>query len=151
MTDYNYGNHQAPGLTDNSSENYARDIDGYEITVHPQSNWPGLDADPKQVRFNHDQMIQVANWLDQAANDLGELPNNLGTNMGQVAFGPQNWPPAKALGRANDQVKGAVSKYTTELITTLKEAAASIRAAAGANQQADDTSATTSNTQSAQL
>lgn len=151
MTDYDYSKHQVHLSDTDSGQNSAQDIGGYDLNVTPQANWPGLDAKPKQVRFNHDAMIDVAKWLEDQANQLADLPNQVQTNMAQVGFGPANWPPAKALGRANDQVKGAVGKYSTELINNLKEAAASIRAAAKSNQQADDHSAASSDSQSGEL
>jgi hypothetical protein len=151
VTDYNYDNHQVTLDNSDRSKNSATDVEGYSIHVTPQGNWPGLDAKPKQVRFNADAMNQVAQWLEDRANELSDLPNTLNTNLSGVQFGPQNWPAARRLGKANEQVKGAVAKYTTELVTNLKQSAASIRAAAKAYKESDDNSATTSNNQSAQL
>jgi hypothetical protein len=96
-------------------------------------------------------MVDVAKWLEEQAEALADLPQQVNTNLNGIKFGPQNWPPAKYLGRSNDQVKQAVSKYSQELVQNLKEAAASIRKAAGNNQQAEDTATTTYNDQSAQL
>jgi hypothetical protein len=154
VTDYNYDHQKPVDFSDTDrNANRAQDVDRgtYALTVTPQANWPGLDAHPKQVRFNSDQMVDVAKWLEEQADQLADLPQQVNTNLVGVKFGPEHWPPAKYLGRANDQVKAAVSKYSQELVQNLKEAAASIRAAAGANQRADDTSATTSHNQSAQL
>lgn len=151
MTDYDYDNQQVNLDSSDRNKNTATDVAGYSIQVTPQANWPGLDAKPKQVRFDADAMNQVAQWLEDKANELTDLPSNLNTNLAGVQFGPQNWPAARRLGKANEQVKGAVAKYTTELVTNLKQSAASIRAAAKAYKESDDNSATTSNNQSAEL
>jgi hypothetical protein len=140
-----------PGADRNA--NNAQDLDTgvYALTVTPQANWPGLDAHPKKVRFHSDPMLDVAQWLEDQADALADLPQHVNTNLTNIKYGPDDWPPAKYLLRANDQVKGAVSKYTQELVANLREAAASIRTAAGKNQGADDTAATRADNQSAQL
>jgi hypothetical protein len=153
VTDYNYDNQRVNVDSKNRDDNNATDVDQttYNIHVTPQGNWPGLDAKPRHVKFDADAMNQVAQWLEDRANELSDLPNSLNTNLSGVQFGPQNWPAARRMGKANEQVKGAVAKYTTELVTNLKQSAASIRAAAKAYKDSDDNSATSSNNQSAQL
>jgi uncharacterized protein YukE len=112
------------------SQNTATDIEGYPLDVTLQEGWPGTSADPHQVRYNPAKMREVADWLDQTANDLQGMPGRLNEVAGKANYGPDTWNEARHLGDASKQVLTAVVGYSNEILTNLHAAAQSIRTAA---------------------
>jgi len=128
VPDYDY-NHITLSDSDRS-KNTATDIDGYPLDVTLQQGWPGTSADPHQARYTPAKMRDVADWLDQTANDLQGMPTRLNEVAGKANYGPNTWNEARHLGDASKQVLTAVVQYSNEILTNLHAAAQSIRAAA---------------------
>src|SRR5215470_2224977 len=134
VPDYNYENHRFQ-LTDERSENYARELDGYPLDITMDRDWPGTTADPNRQRFDADAMIEVANWIDAQVKSIQSAtytPQSLAATA-SVSFGPSEWNAANYLKQASGSVAKTVSNYVNQLITNLQAASQSIRAAAGHN------------------
>jgi hypothetical protein len=137
VTDYNYGNHRANISDSDSSKNSAQSLDGYPLDVQPDSQWPGLDANPNELHVDKQGMLSVADTIDGLIEDIGTIDV---TQAGNVSFGPESWNAALYLKDASTQVSGAVNEYAKKLVANLQQASASIRAAAGNYGGAEQTS-----------
>lgn len=127
MTDYNYDQHRATLDGSDRSRNTATNLSGYSIQIKPESDWPGLERNPREQRFDKDAMIGVTDAIKGLVAELGTIDL---TSAGSVSFGPDSWQAAVYLREASGQVARTVNTYAQELIRNLEQATANIRAAA---------------------
>jgi len=149
VPDYDYIGHHQFQLTDDHSRNDAQALDGYPLDILPDSNWPGLSADPNKQRFDTDKMLEVADWIDSQIRSIqggSYTPASL-ASTGTVSYGPPDWNAANYLKQSSGQVARTVSNYAGQLVTNLQEASTAIRTAAAKYGGAESTNADTMTTQ----
>lgn len=130
MADYNYS-HDRVKLGGDTGDNNASGLGGYSLDVSPDGKWPGMSADPNKQRLNADDMITIAQTIDNYVEALqnsgaAEIPSKAA-----VSFGPDSWQAAVYLKDASGQVAKGVSEYTTKLISNLQAASTAIKNASG--------------------
>jgi ribosome-binding factor A len=142
VTDYDYNHHRVSLDNNDRSRNTATALDGYPLDIQPDGSWPGLDANPREQRFDKQAMLDVADKIDRLISDVGTIDLS---SAASVSFGPDSWQAAVYLRQASGQVAHAVSEYSQELIRNLQAAAQAIRTAAGTYGTAESANAASAN------
>jgi hypothetical protein len=105
--------------------------------VAPDPNWPGLSADPKQVRFD---AMTVEGLLAQVEGMIPMLQQQVTRLRGEIVqaqFGHPSWPQADNLRKANESVAKGVDDYTGKVVVNLEDAVRAIRSALETYHQQD--------------
>jgi hypothetical protein len=126
--------------TDDSANNGAQQLAGYDPHIRPESNWPGLTADPTRIRLEPEALSALATRLEEQARALSLASKTLEPATA-ARFGHATWPQALHLKRASDMVTATVNQYVESAVTNLHQAATSIRAAVENVNKSDDAGA----------
>jgi hypothetical protein len=114
---------------DTKAANNPTALTGYDPEVAPDPNWPGLSADPKQVRFD---AMTVEGLLAQVEGMIPMLRQQVSRLRGEVTgaqFGPAVWPQAENLRAANQTVAEGVGTFTGNVVLSLENAVGAIQSA----------------------
>ncbi|MEJ2580001.1 MAG: hypothetical protein P8Z68_13075 [Kineosporiaceae bacterium] len=98
--------------TDDSANNGAQQLAGYDPHIRPESNWPGLAADPTRIRLEPEALSALATRLEEQARALSLASKTL-EPAAAARFGHATWPQALHLKRASDMVTATIKTRTS--------------------------------------
>lgn len=121
---------------------------GGENLPNLDSDWPGLEENPKEVKFDPDKMLEVARRLEQelekfTGQDSGS-PTDMQTkcaNLTSQDFG--TWDVGQAMTRVANDTYSALHPAYVKWVQQLQAAIGSIRKSAGNYTGAEDASTQT--------
>lgn len=141
-TDYTYGDSDRASLDPHDrSKNSPHKLNGYALTINPDGGWPGLTQASGGFTHHREDMLAVAKWLRDKAEELKRVPADLKVGAGAVNFGPGSWVQAQHLKTASDMVCNTVHEYSTSVLANLEAAAKAIEDASKSYDKADHASA----------
>jgi len=129
--DYTYDEGEAVQLDNNDrSLNGASSLDGYDINIRTDGDWPGLDGSGSEMRMDTEGVDAVVAWLTSQVTQMQSLAEDMQTTQ-SANFGPNSWLEAVQLREASLQVARTVNRYSNDLVANLQNAADAINRAKG--------------------